>query len=180
MDWFLFNETHSWLFQNVFTHFFFFFFFTMCLTLHTFFSFPLITMIKSLKSIFILISQKQMKSFYCSIALKMQIDKQVDKITKKRNKKIKHIYEHVCQSPQRQQFHILFFSFIFFIYFYQLEANYFTILQWFPPYIDMNQPWIHMCSPSRSPLPPPSPPDPSGSSQCTRSKHLSHASNLGW
>ena len=25
------------------------------------------------------------------------------------------------------------------------------------------------------PLPPPSPPDPSGSSQCTRSKHLSHA-----
>ena len=27
MDWFLFNETHSWLFQNLFTHFFFFFFF---------------------------------------------------------------------------------------------------------------------------------------------------------
>ena len=42
----------------------------------------------------------------------------------------------------------------------------------------MNQPWIYMYSPSRSPLPPPSPPDPSGSSQCTRSKHLSHASNL--
>ena len=37
----------------------------------------------------------------------------------------------------------------FFIYFYQLEANYFTILQWFLPYIDMNQPWIYMCSPSR-------------------------------
>ena len=33
---------------------------------------------------------------------------------------------------------------------------------------------------SQSPLPPPSPPDPSGSSQCTRSEHLSHASNLGW
>ena len=31
-----------------------------------------------------------------------------------------------------------------------------------------------------TPLPPPSPPDPSGSSQCTRSEHLSHASNLGW
>ena len=30
------------------------------------------------------------------------------------------------------------------------------------------------------PLPPPSPPDPSGSSQCTRPEHLSHASNLGW
>ena len=37
-----------------------------------------------------------------------------------------------------------------------------------------------MYSPSWSPLPPPSPPDPSGSSQCTRSEHLSHASNLGW
>ena len=34
----------------------------------------------------------------------------------------------------------------------------------------MNQPWINMCSPSRSPLPPPSPPDPSRSSQCTRSE----------
>ena len=43
----------------------------------------------------------------------------------------------------------LFFS----IYFYQLEANYFTVLQWFLSYIDMNQPWIHMCSPSRSPPP---------------------------
>ena len=42
----------------------------------------------------------------------------------------------------------------------------------------MNQPWIY--SPSRSPLPPPSPPDPSGSSQCTSPEHLSHASNLGW
>ena len=47
-------------------------------------------------------------------------------------------------------------------------------------YIVMNQPWIYMYSPSWSPLPPPSLPDPSGSSQCTRSKHLSHASNLGW
>ena len=36
----------------------------------------------------------------------------------------------------------------FFIYFYQLEANYFTILQWFLSYIDMNQPWIYMYSPS--------------------------------
>ena len=30
-------------------------------------------------------------------------------------------------------------------------------------YIDMNQPWIYMYSPSRSPLPPPSLPNPSGS-----------------
>ena len=58
-------------------------------------------------------------------------------------------------------------------FFYQLEANHLTILQW--PLT-----WIHMHSPSRSPLPPPSPPNPSGSSQCTRSEHLSHASNLGW
>ena len=27
-------------------------------------------------------------------------------------------------------------------------GNYFTILQWFLPYIDMNQPWVYMCSPS--------------------------------
>ena len=44
----------------------------------------------------------------------------------------------------------------------------------------MNQPWIYMHSPSQSPLPPPSLPDPSGSSQCTRPRHLSHASNPGW
>ena len=68
----------------------------------------------------------------------------------------------------------------FFIYFYQLEANYFTILQWVLSYIDMNQPWIYMYSPFRSSLPPPSPPNPSGSSQCTRYEHLSHASHLGW
>ena len=58
------------------------------------------------------------------------------------------------------------FFFFFFIYFYQLEANYFTILWWFLPYIDMNQPWIYMCSPSQFPLQPPSPSHPSGSSQC--------------
>ena len=44
----------------------------------------------------------------------------------------------------------------------------------------MNEPWIYMCSPSRSPLPPPSPSHPSGSSQCTSPEHPSHASNLGW
>ena len=37
----------------------------------------------------------------------------------------------------------------------------------FLPYIDMNEPWIYMCSPSRSPLPPPSPSHSSGSSQHT-------------
>ena len=72
------------------------------------------------------------------------------------------------------------FAMFFFHLFLLVEANYFTILLWFLPYIDMNQPWIYMYSPSRSPLPPPSPPDPSGSSQCTSPEHLSHASNLGW
>ena len=44
----------------------------------------------------------------------------------------------------------------------------------------MNQPWIYMCSPSRSPLLSSSQPHPSGSSQCTSPEHLSHASNLDW
>ena len=39
----------------------------------------------------------------------------------------------------------------------------------------MNQPWIYMCSPSRAPLPLPSPSHPSGSSQCTSPEHPSHA-----
>ena len=44
---------------------------------------------------------------------------------------------------------MLFFFFFFqFIYLFQLEANYFTILWWVLPYIDMNQPWVYMCSPS--------------------------------
>ena len=45
--------------------------------------------------------------------------------------------------------------------------------------LDMNQPWIYLCSPSWSPLLPPTPSQPSGSSQCTSPEHLSHASNLG-
>ena len=55
--------------------------------------------------------------------------------------------------------------YFFFIYFYWLEANYFTILWWFLPYIDLNQPCIYMCSPSWTPVPSPSPSHPSGSSQ---------------
>ena len=39
------------------------------------------------------------------------------------------------------------------------------------PYIDMNPPWVYMCSPSWTPLPPPSPSHPSGSSQCTSPTH---------
>ena len=48
-----------------------------------------------------------------------------------------------------------------------MEANYLTILWWFLPYIDVNQPQVHMCPPSWSPLPPPSPLYPSGLSQST-------------
>ena len=52
------------------------------------------------------------------------------------------------------------------------KINYFnwrliTILWWFFPYIDMHQPQVFMCPPSRNPLPPPSPSHPSGLSQCT-------------
>ena len=38
------------------------------------------------------------------------------------------------------------------------------------PYIHMNLPQVYMCSPSCTPLPPPSPYHPSGSSQCTSPK----------
>ena len=39
------------------------------------------------------------------------------------------------------------------------------------PYINMNPPRVYTCSPSRTPLSPPSPYHPSGSSQCTSPKH---------
>ena len=39
------------------------------------------------------------------------------------------------------------------------------------PYINMNPSWVYTCSPSWTPLPPPSPYHPSGSSQCTSPKH---------
>ena len=39
------------------------------------------------------------------------------------------------------------------------------------PYINMNPSQVYMCSPSWTPLPPPSPYHPSGLSQCTSPKH---------
>ena len=39
------------------------------------------------------------------------------------------------------------------------------------PYINMNPPRVYTCSPSRTPLPPPSLYHPSGSSQCTSPEH---------
>ena len=38
------------------------------------------------------------------------------------------------------------------------------------PYINMHPPWVYTCSPSCTPLPPPSPYHPSGSFQCTSPK----------
>ena len=38
-------------------------------------------------------------------------------------------------------------------------------------YINLNPPWVYMYSPSWTPLPPPSPSHPSGSSQCTNPEH---------
>ena len=55
-----------------------------------------------------------------------------------------------------------FFSLIFFLL-------YNIVLVW--PYINMNPPQVHTCSPSWTPLPPPFPYHPSGSSQCTSPKH---------
>ena len=60
--------------------------------------------------------------------------------------------------------HIFFFFLYLFIYF---TLNIVLVL----PYIDLNLPWVYMCSPSWTPLPPPFPSHPSGSSQCTSPEH---------
>ena len=39
------------------------------------------------------------------------------------------------------------------------------------PYIDLNPPWVFLCSPFWTPHPPPSPSHPSGSSECTSLEH---------
>ena len=51
-----------------------------------------------------------------------------------------------------------------------MEANYFTILWWFLPYIHMSQSWMYMCS---HPIPQGHPSAPAPST-------LSHASSLDW
>ena len=60
-----------------------------------------------------------------------------------------------------------------------MKANYFTILWWFLPYIDMNPPCVYTCPPSWTPLLPPSPSHPSGSSQCTGPEHPVSCIELG-
>ena len=56
----------------------------------------------------------------------------------------------------------IFFLFILFFLLYNIAL----VL----PYINMHPPWVYTCSPSWTPLPPPSPYHPSGSSQCTSPK----------
>ena len=62
---------------------------------------------------------------------------------------------------------------------FYLFIFYFTILYWLP-YIDMNQPWVHMCSPSWTPRPPLSHPIPLGHPNAPAPSTLYHASNLDW
>ena len=66
--------------------------------------------------------------------------------------------------------YISFFIFIFYFFkFYFIFKLYIIVLVL--PNIKMNPPQAHMCSPSWTLLPPPSPHHPSGSSQCTSPKH---------
>ena len=57
--------------------------------------------------------------------------------------------------------------FFFLIYYFFLLYNTVLVL----PYINMNPPRVYTCSPSWTPLPPPSPYHPSGSSQGTSPEH---------
>ena len=61
-----------------------------------------------------------------------------------------------------------------------MEVFYFTILWWILPYIDMNQPWMYMCSPSWTPSRLPPHPISQGLPSAPALSTLSHASNLDW
>ena len=75
------------------------------------------------------------------------------------------------------------FLFLFFLLFFIILIKFFLVLfiYWFIyllyniilvlPYIDMNPPWVYMCSPSWTPPPTSLPSHPSGSSQCTSPEH---------
>ena len=62
---------------------------------------------------------------------------------------------------------IIMINFFSLFYYYFLLYNIVLVL----PYINMHPPRVYTCSPSRTPLPPPSPYHPSGSSQCTSPEH---------
>ena len=66
-----------------------------------------------------------------------------------------------CQILNCSNIWILFI--LFYYYYFFLLYNIVLVL----PYINMHPPWVHTCSPSWTPLPPPSLYHPSGLSQCT-------------
>ena len=76
---------------------------------------------------------------------------------------------------QKWFFFSSFYLFIYWLFFFFKKKNLFFFLLYnivlVLPYIDMNLPWVYMCSPSWTPLPPPSPSHPSGPSQCTSPEH---------
>ena len=59
--------------------------------------------------------------------------------------------------------------FLFFNFYFYFILLYNTVLVL--AYIDMNPPWVYMSSQTWTPLPPPNPHHPSGSSPCTSPKH---------
>ena len=63
--------------------------------------------------------------------------------------------------------YLIYLFILSFIYLFILLYNIVLVL----PYIDMNLPWLYMSSPSWTPLLPPCPSHPSGSSQCTSPEH---------
>ena len=76
---------------------------------------------------------------------------------------------------------IVLISFFSSSFIFSLENNYFTILWWFLLYIDMNQPWVHMCPPILNPpshLPPHT--IPLGCPRAPTLGTLLHALNLHW
>ena len=66
------------------------------------------------------------------------------------------------------------------IYLFQLEANYFTILQWSLPYINTNQPWVYICPHPEPPSHLPPHPIPQDCPSTLVLSGLFHASNLDW
>ena len=74
---------------------------------------------------------------------------------------------HRCENRHFILFYFIFFiKLFFFVCLFFLLYNIVLVL----PYIIMNPPWVYTCSQSWTPLPPPSPYHPSGSSQCTSPK----------
>ena len=72
---------------------------------------------------------------------------QIQKKTK--NKKAKYL---------RLSTTLLLVMLLFFLFIYLFIYLFIFYFWWILSYIEMKQPWVYMCSPSRSPLPPPSPP----------------------